>query len=73
MNNIKKHIEQNSDLILATVRTGAALALSTIAITSIVKRRQTEAALGAASFVIRDLGGEPVQLIARKLIEYSGK
>lgn len=73
MNKLKKHIQENPEQVLELVRVGAVLGLTTLTIISIVKLRQTEATLGAAAFVIRDLGGDPVPLIAAKLIEYSGK
>ena len=73
MNKIKKHITQNSDVILATVQVAGALVLVTTVVILRSKLIDAYETVGAASFVIQDFGGDPVKLIAEKLIEHSGK
>jgi hypothetical protein len=69
MKKLKKHFQQNSDLIgLVATQVAAVSAISAITILT-VKNLELKTYLGAASEVIKDLGGNPEELVAAKFVE----
>jgi len=68
MKKLKKHFQQNSKLIgLVATQIAAVSAISAITILT-VKNLELKAYLGAASEVIKDLGGNPEELVAAKIV-----
>ncbi len=68
MKKLKKHLQQNSDLItLVATQVAAVSAISAITILA-VKNMELKSYLGAAFDVIEDLGGDAEELIASKIV-----
>jgi hypothetical protein len=68
MKKLKKHFQQNSELIsLVATQVAAVSAISAIVILT-TKNLELKTYLGAASEVIKDLGGNPEELISAKIV-----